>query len=675
VDHAAVVRDLEGARDLTANIDRLVDGQRAALQTLGEIRAVDQLHDDEVGLPGVLDAVDGGDVALVQRRQQLGFAFEAAQPLGILRQLGREQLDRHLAIELAVDRLPHHAHPALADLLDESVVQKGLSGLDGHSRYLRGGPLPRSLHQAENGARNRLRKKTFPRVRLRSMIRAIERASVIHGGSVMNARAAIVAIAIAAQIPAVAFDGPPLKDGTTTPSVTPTIHFTEPRAGHLTREPERITIYFQRIDVGLDASSLELWIDGVEYTESLRFWVDRAWLDLPAGFWLSGTHLLYTQVRDAVGAVHSDDVAFELSPVALGVVYGWPFDYASPNVIGNLMEDYQGFLDVPQDEPYWHHGLDIRAPAHTPVYSVVDGYIAYKGPYLDGGSLQRDISVIGDDDIIWQYNHVNSSTWTAKQVGDPVAQGEFLANIENWPTVCCEVNGEPYHHLHLNAVELEGFDIGAWRALAQSPIQTPPAIPEPLGDNFKWFNPLLFLQQAGDLDDVVPEFDGQQPVAGPEIIFLANNTDDGIEPVANEIILSGDVDILARLRDTRDEIAGLLNPGQPYDVGVYEVSYKVTPLFDQCFKGWIPEKKLGTFDVVPGEYDGDDQDALLLDVFQMQFVYDGQTYDTLFDWGVNQRNFWYNVTNTKGGVLNHRWHLVSGTEVCGRSLRGDGLCP
>ena len=71
---------------------------------------------------------------------------------------------------------------------------------------------------------------------------------------------------------------------TATPTVTPTIHITEPRAGRLTREPERITIYFQRIAAGLNASSLELWIDGVEYTESLRFWVDRAWLDLPAGF-------------------------------------------------------------------------------------------------------------------------------------------------------------------------------------------------------------------------------------------------------------------------------------------------------------------------------------------------------------------------------------------------------
>jgi hypothetical protein len=82
--------------------------------------------------------IDGGDVGVVQRGQQLGLAVEARQPLGLARHVGRKHLDRDLAVEGGVLGLPDHAHPALADLLDQAVVQQLLSGFDGHVC----GPLP-----------------------------------------------------------------------------------------------------------------------------------------------------------------------------------------------------------------------------------------------------------------------------------------------------------------------------------------------------------------------------------------------------------------------------------------------------------------------------------------------------------------------------------------------------
>ena len=80
-----------------------------------------------------MQPVDRRDVRVVQRRQQLGLAFETLQPLGVVGQLGRQDLDRHLALEGRVEGLPDHAHPPLADLLDEAVVFQHLTCLDPQS--------------------------------------------------------------------------------------------------------------------------------------------------------------------------------------------------------------------------------------------------------------------------------------------------------------------------------------------------------------------------------------------------------------------------------------------------------------------------------------------------------------------------------------------------------------
>jgi hypothetical protein len=47
----------------------------------------------------------------------------------VCRQLGREDLDGDVAVELGVQGLPDDAHPALADLLDEAIVGEDLAWL------------------------------------------------------------------------------------------------------------------------------------------------------------------------------------------------------------------------------------------------------------------------------------------------------------------------------------------------------------------------------------------------------------------------------------------------------------------------------------------------------------------------------------------------------------------
>jgi len=66
---------------------------------------------------------DGGQVGMVQRCQQLRLSLETSESLRILRERVGQELDRDLAVEGGVQRLPHHAHPTLADLLDQAVVE------------------------------------------------------------------------------------------------------------------------------------------------------------------------------------------------------------------------------------------------------------------------------------------------------------------------------------------------------------------------------------------------------------------------------------------------------------------------------------------------------------------------------------------------------------------------
>ncbi len=75
-----------------------------------------------------MDPVDARDVRVVQRGEHAGFALEARQPLGVAGEGVGQDLDRHVAVERRVDGLPDDAHPALADLLGQAVVQELLAG-------------------------------------------------------------------------------------------------------------------------------------------------------------------------------------------------------------------------------------------------------------------------------------------------------------------------------------------------------------------------------------------------------------------------------------------------------------------------------------------------------------------------------------------------------------------
>ena len=120
VDDAVLVRLLERLGDLLRDRDRFVHGDRAAREAFREVLAGDELHRQEVeggavGQRRALESVDVGDVRVVEGGEQLRLALEAGEALRILRQLGRQHLDRHVAAELRVAGAGDLAHPARAE--------------------------------------------------------------------------------------------------------------------------------------------------------------------------------------------------------------------------------------------------------------------------------------------------------------------------------------------------------------------------------------------------------------------------------------------------------------------------------------------------------------------------------------------------------------------------------
>ena len=82
---------------------------------LRQILTLDQFHHQRPDAAVVFEAVDVGDVRVVQRRQRLGFAGEPGEPFGVAGEEIGHHLDRDIAVERRVTRPIDLAHAAGAE--------------------------------------------------------------------------------------------------------------------------------------------------------------------------------------------------------------------------------------------------------------------------------------------------------------------------------------------------------------------------------------------------------------------------------------------------------------------------------------------------------------------------------------------------------------------------------
>ena len=136
MDDPLFVRGFERVGDLLRNRQCLVDrepclpcrsaggAKEGALRpmpfdSLGQILALDEFHHERRDAPTFFEPVDGGDIGMVQRGKRLRFTLEAREPLGVVRERLRQDLDCDVAIELGITRPIDFAHASAADQLDQ----------------------------------------------------------------------------------------------------------------------------------------------------------------------------------------------------------------------------------------------------------------------------------------------------------------------------------------------------------------------------------------------------------------------------------------------------------------------------------------------------------------------------------------------------------------------------
>ncbi len=121
----ALVRGLEALGDRLEHRHRLAPRQRPARDAFGQRLARHQLHDQEAGRALTLEAMERRDVGVVEGGEDSSFALEPRQPLGIVRQLRGQDLDRDLAPEPRVAGAVHLAHPAPAERARGPRIRRG----------------------------------------------------------------------------------------------------------------------------------------------------------------------------------------------------------------------------------------------------------------------------------------------------------------------------------------------------------------------------------------------------------------------------------------------------------------------------------------------------------------------------------------------------------------------
>jgi hypothetical protein len=95
--------------------------QRAGFELGFERLAFDEIHRDVARAVVLVETVNRTDVSVVQRGEELGFALEACEPIGVLRERARQRLDRNLTAELRISGAVNLAHPAGTERADDEV--------------------------------------------------------------------------------------------------------------------------------------------------------------------------------------------------------------------------------------------------------------------------------------------------------------------------------------------------------------------------------------------------------------------------------------------------------------------------------------------------------------------------------------------------------------------------
>ena len=134
MDDAVLVGGFERIGNLLGDEQGLIGRDRPCRKAVGKCRPLDQLHHEGVHAARLFDAVDSSDVRVIQRGERPGLALESGEPLRVLGKALGQDLDRHVALQLAVPGpidLAHAAGPDGGEDFVRTEASAGLQGQDG----------------------------------------------------------------------------------------------------------------------------------------------------------------------------------------------------------------------------------------------------------------------------------------------------------------------------------------------------------------------------------------------------------------------------------------------------------------------------------------------------------------------------------------------------------------
>lgn len=219
-----------------------------------------------------------------------------------------------------------------------------------------------------------------------------------------------------------------------------------------------------------------------------------------------------------------------------------------PFVIGAHFSDFQSYSGV----SYFHGGIDLVGSAGMPVFTTVSGTVEISRYRIDAGREPRrfsyervpfhptqplseysaryvEVAVIDVQGRRWMFRHLDGGTISpellaAARTGTIIPPGTRLGCIIPWSESIFP-EARRYDHLHLELIDTEGW----------------------------YLNPALFFQLP---PDTIP----------PAISDLFLTTNEGarvFEPRSDGmIVVSGTIDLLARIEDRAEESGYLRSPYQ-----------------------------------------------------------------------------------------------------------------
>ena len=137
VDNRAFVCCLESVGDLESEMEKCLQIQRPTANLGCQRLAFEQLHGDKALSILLSNVINGANVWMVQGGGSFSFALESSDGLGIAGKLIGQELQGNEAVKPRVLGFVDDTHTAAAQLLDDAVVQDGLTdelGRRGHWR-------------------------------------------------------------------------------------------------------------------------------------------------------------------------------------------------------------------------------------------------------------------------------------------------------------------------------------------------------------------------------------------------------------------------------------------------------------------------------------------------------------------------------------------------------------